>query len=195
MGTGGSEGGVWAGRSAPDFVKWPCPKLRSAGSPRRRPSTAKRRRLIARNFAVHLTKFPRSPTENSLFFAQGILVLRRRSSGHFRCVSNGNSLQIEKIPCKFPYSREFARGDRFDAGCIHRQSILRMLAALGYACTGVDLASPFASQDATEGWWIIEPGVVSIPMTAVPSAITSARRRSFFARCACSEPGRRRSPG
>ena len=29
-----------------------------------------------------------------------------------------------------------------------RQSILRMPAALGYACTGVDLASPFASQDA-----------------------------------------------
>ena len=123
MGTGGSEGGVWAGRSAPDFVKWPCPKLRSAGSPRRRPSTAKRRRLIARNFAVHLTKFPKSPTENSLFFAQGILVLRRRSSGHFRCVSNGNSLQIEKIPCKFPYSREFARGDRFDAGCIHHHAV------------------------------------------------------------------------
>jgi hypothetical protein len=34
-----------------------------------------------------------------------------------------------------------------------------MLAALGYACTGVDLASPFAWQDATEGWWIIEPRV------------------------------------
>jgi len=31
-------------------------------------------------------------------------------------------------------------GDRFDGDCVRRQSILRMPAALGYACTGPALS-------------------------------------------------------
>src|SRR5262245_55755196 len=52
----------------------------------------------------------------------GNLVLNAQSSGHFRRVSMVKFLQIEKIPCKFPYSREFGRGDRFDQGCIHHHA-------------------------------------------------------------------------
>jgi hypothetical protein len=45
--------------------------------------------------------------------------LRADLAGIFDASQRSNSLQIEKIPCKFPYSREFGVRDRFASDCIH----------------------------------------------------------------------------
>src|SRR2546430_17223842 len=39
--------------------------------------------------------------------------------------------KLQKIPCKFPYIREFSREDQFVGDCIHRQAVRSLRASSG----------------------------------------------------------------
>jgi len=85
---------------------WPCPTKQSQTTKTSKAS------LLTSPISQITDKIPCSLRRESWSSTPNL-------AGVFDASQWSNSLQIEKIPCKCPYSREFGPGDRFDQGCIH----------------------------------------------------------------------------
>ena len=81
--------------------------------------------MVAPNFPCSCRQFPRSLQENSLFRCVGNFVGQGTDSARvFGLHLRRDFLQIAKIPCKFPYIREFWGGDRFVGDYVHHHAFL-----------------------------------------------------------------------